>query len=159
MNRSTRCTATPRAPPSVASPAGSPSAPTQRAQSRSSRMRKSEITDPEVLIQLNCEPDLPPERQAEVRKAAQRLFGPLAEPVLLVCDQAAAAERERRKLERELKRLVDGPRVRGVVVGINNGRVRVAVAGTERDLARPPELALAIGQTVLVDADGRAVIA
>jgi hypothetical protein len=123
------------------------------------RSKLPDVTDPEGIIALNCEPGLSPERQAEARRAAQRLFGPAAELVLRACDQAAAAERARLGLERELGRLVDGPRLRGVVVGVQNGRVRVAIAGTERDLARPAELALAIGQTVLVDAEGRAVVA
>jgi hypothetical protein len=110
------------------------------------------------LIDLVCEPGVLVERQAEARKLVQRCLGPVAGPVLRACDQAAGAKRERAAMAREMERYLTGPQLRAVVTATHNGRVRVAIGGAERELPRPPELTLAVGQTVLTDADGRAVL-
>src|SRR5919201_157956 len=110
------------------------------------------------LIDLVCEPLVPVERQAEARKLVQRCLGAVAEPVLRVCDQAAGAKRERAAMARDLERYLNGPRLRAVVTETQNGRVRIMIGGAERELPRPPELTVGVGQTVLTDAEGRTIL-
>ena len=115
---------------------------------------------PEVhsLVDLNCDPGLTAERQVESRKAIYDLCGPAAPLVLRACAQAAAARRELIEVRSRLAHLERGAQLRGIVIGIHNGRVRLLVGGTERVLERPADLVLGIGQTVLTDADGRSVV-
>jgi hypothetical protein len=115
-------------------------------------------TDLTQLIDLACDPALPPRHQAEVRVLIERECGPTTSAVLGLCDRAAAAERDRRALEQQLERFLSGPRLRAIVTGLRDGRVRIAVGGMERELVRPPDMALAVGQTVLTDVEGRAVL-
>ena len=110
------------------------------------------------LIDINCEADLPPERQAAVRKQLRLQLGPLADPMLRLAARAAGAERRAAAIEMEMERFRNGPRLRGIVTDIQNGCVRVALGAAERVFTRPPALALDVGQTVLVDAEGRAVL-
>lgn len=115
--------------------------------------------DLNTVVDLNCDPDLSPERQAEVRKLLHGTFGPLAEPILHACGQAAATRRELALLQEQVGRLAGGAQLRGIVTGIHNGHIRLLLGGTERLLTRPADLALGIGQTVLTDAEGRTVLA
>jgi hypothetical protein len=124
---------------------------------------RTRTTTPEMdlnaLVDVNCQPDLPPERQAEARKALIGLFGPYADAMLRACDQAAAAVRQQRAAEAELARLARGVQLRGIVTGVHNGRVRVALGGGERELVRPDGIDLGLGQTVLTDTSGGVVLA
>jgi hypothetical protein len=115
--------------------------------------------DQDGVIDLNCDPDLDPPRLAEARQLLHGTFGPVAEPMLRACGQAAAARRELAAAREQLDRLLGGTQLRGIVTGVNNGRVRVLLGGTERILARPEDVTLGIGQTVATDADGRTVLA
>jgi hypothetical protein len=116
--------------------------------------------DPGALVDLNCDPTLGPERQAEVRQLLHECFGPAAEFLLRACGQAAAARRDLVAAQEQLTRILTGPRLRGIVTGTDNGHVRVLVGGgIERLLARPDATALGVGQTVLLDAEARAILA
>jgi hypothetical protein len=115
-------------------------------------------TDLTQLIDLACDPALPARHQAEVRVLIERECGPTAGAVLGLCDRTAAAERDRTALEQRLEHFLSGPRLRAVVTGVHDGRVRIAVGGTERELLRPGDMTLAVGQTVLTDVEGRAVL-
>jgi len=110
------------------------------------------------LLELATDPALPARQQAEVRSLIERECGPLAVAVLRLCDRAAAAVRDRDRFAQRLERLESGPRLRAVVTGVRDGRVRVAVGGVERELERPADMPLAVGQTVLTDVEGRAVL-
>jgi hypothetical protein len=85
-------------------------------------------------------------------------FGPFAEAMLRVGAQAAGAQRELAAVREPLERMVGGTQLRGVVTGVNNGRVRVQIGPTERILTRPPEMALGLGQVVFTDGSGQAVL-
>lgn len=115
--------------------------------------------DVNTVVDLNCDPDLSPERQAEARKLLHGLFGPLAEPMLRACGHAAATRRELVVLQAQVARLAGGPQLRGIVTGIHNGHVRLLLGGGERLLNRPTDFVLGIGQTALTDAEGRTVVA
>ena len=122
---------------------------------------RTTVPTPDVngVIDLNCEPDLSPERQAEARQLLQAAFGASCEPVLRACGQAAAARRELAAAVVQLERLLHGPQLRGIVTAVHNGRVRLVIGGIERVLPRPQEMELGVGQTVLTDADGRSLVA
>jgi hypothetical protein len=111
------------------------------------------------VVELNCDPTLSPERQSEARRLLHGVFGPLAEPVLRLCGQAAATRREVGALREQLGQMPGAPQLRGIVVGLHNGTVRLLFGGAERVLPRPDGLALGIGQTVLTDAEARRVLA
>jgi hypothetical protein len=114
--------------------------------------------DLDRLIAFACEPGLPARQLAEVRELIGRECGPAADAVLRLCDRTAAAERDRAGFEEQIERFLSGPRLRAIVTGLYDGRVRVAVAGAERELLRPAAMELAVGQTVLTDVEGRAVL-
>jgi hypothetical protein len=116
------------------------------------------LADPDALIALNCDPDIDADRLAEARGLVQETFGPYAEFMLRACGQAAAAQREARTLREQLERMTSGTQLRGIVTGVNNGRVRVQLGANERVLVRPPELTLGIGQIVYTDASAQAVL-
>jgi hypothetical protein len=122
------------------------------------RNRRGAVPDVDTLIALNCEPDIEAERQAEARALLHEAFGPYAESMLRACGQAAAAQRETRTLREQLERMTAGTQLRGIVTGVQNGRVRVQLGGNERVFARPPELMLGIGQIVYTDASAQAVL-
>jgi hypothetical protein len=122
------------------------------------RSRSREM-DLDTLIDLNCRPDLTAESQAEARQAVAGVTGPFAEAVLRACDQAAAARRELRATQEELARLTRGVQLRGIVTGVYDGRVRVLMGGGERELARPPDAQLGLGQTVLTDPSATMILA
>lgn len=122
------------------------------------RLRDTGGFDLEDVLNLNSDPDLPAERQAEARKLLQATLGPYAEAVLRTCDRLAAGRRELKTLHGRLSENAKRPQLRGVVTGNHNGRVRLLIGGSERLLPRPAGLQLGIGQTVLTDAEGTAVL-
>ena len=122
------------------------------------RARLSSTMDVDALIEIVCDPDATPERQAEARQFVCDHFGPFADPMLRVLGQAAGAQREVRTLREQLDRMVGGPQLRGIVTDVDNGRVRVQIGPTERVLTRPPELTLGLGQVVYTDGSGQAVL-
>jgi hypothetical protein len=105
-----------------------------------------------------CDPTATAERQAEVRHFVIEHFGPFAEVMLRVGDQAAGAQRELTTLREQLDRMIGGTQLRGIVTGVNNGRVRVQIGPTERILTRPPEMTLGLGQVIYTDGSGQAVL-
>jgi hypothetical protein len=113
---------------------------------------------PEDIVDLNSDPALGAERQAEVRQLLHGAFGPLADAVLRACGQTAAARRELAALRAEMERMTAGTQLRGIVTAVHDGRVRVLLGGTERELPRPDGLGVGVGQTVLTDAEGRTVL-
>jgi hypothetical protein len=122
------------------------------------RPRLSPSLDLDNVADALCDPAATAERQAEVRHFVTAHFGPLAEVLLRVGDQAAAAQRELAMLREQMERMVGGTQLRGIVTGVNDGRVRVQIGPTERILTRPPEMTLGIGQIVFTDAGGQAVL-
>jgi hypothetical protein len=119
-------------------------------------MRKPTI-DFDDLIDLNCTPDLDPERQAEARQMLHAVFGPHADALLRACGRAAAGQRELNELRELLDDSAHAPQLCGVVTGLTAGHVRLWLGGAERLLPRPDGMALGIGQTVLTDAAARRV--
>jgi hypothetical protein len=123
------------------------------------KLEAQEFTgDLDRLIELNCTHDLSPEDEARARHHVLALFGPHAEAILRACGRAAAARRDLAAATEQLARLRGGVQLRGVVTGVDNGRVSLMLGGTERLLPRPEDLPLRIGQTVLTDADGQTVL-
>jgi len=112
-----------------------------------------------ALIDMNSDPELSPEQQAEARDLLLRVIGPVAEPVLRACGLAAAAQREARAMRQELDRITAGTQLRGIVTGTQNGHVRVQLGGTERVFVRPEEMTLGLGQCVYTDAGGQLIVA
>src|SRR5262245_60449724 len=124
-------------------------------------MRRPRLTpslDLDTVADALCDPTATAERQTEVRHFVTAHFGPLAEVLLRVGDQAAGAQRELATAREQLDRMIGGTQLRGIVTGVNNGHVRVQIGPTERILTRPPEMALGLGQTVFVDGTGQAVL-
>ena len=118
-------------------------------------------TSPELvqLLELNCAPDLTAEVQAEARQRLRAAAGLFADPMQQLCTRVAATERHLAAARRELERFTAGVRLRGIVTAVDAEVVRVVLGPTERVLPRPPDLAIEIGQTVLTDGDGRAIVA
>jgi ATPase family associated with various cellular activities (AAA) len=126
------------------------------------RRRSTLPNDPmdlNALIEASSDPSLPPERHAEMRSLVQSTFGPYAETLLRSCTLTMAARREAAELREQYERVVAGAQLRGIVTAVQNGRARVLIGGTERVLVRPDAVALGVGQTVLTDAEGRALLA
>jgi len=115
--------------------------------------------DVDEIIDASAAPNLSPERRAEIREIIEEACGPLAEPMQHATTQAAVARRALAELQEHVRTVREGARLCGVVTGAINGRVRVRVAGVERELPRPDDVALGIGQTVLLDSEGQIVIA
>ncbi len=113
----------------------------------------------EYLLELSCTPDLPAEDQAAARQRLRALTGPFADTIQQLCARTTAAQRQLLQTRRELARFTQGVRLRGIVTAVDATVVRVVLGTTERVLPRPPELTVAIGQTVLTDGDGRAIVA
>lgn len=124
-------------------------------------MRRNHATqfDPTTVVDMNCDPDLDPEGQAEARKLLHGVFGPHAEYLIRACGQAAAGRREAAQLREQLARAASAPQLRAIVTGTHNGRVRLLIGGTERLLVRPEGMTLGVGQTALTDGEGRSVVA
>jgi len=120
---------------------------------------RSVVPDMDIdgVVELNCDPDLDLEQQAEARKLLHAVFGPYTEAVLRACGRAAAQSREVNNLRERLGQGA-GPQLRGIVTGVRNGRIRLLLGGTERLLDRPDGVTLGIGQMALTDGDGRRVI-
>jgi hypothetical protein len=112
-----------------------------------------------ALLDVACDPQATPERLAEARRLLHDACGAYAEPLLRTAAQAAAARRELIDARQALARLRDGPRLRGIVTDVYDGRLRVLIGGAERVLPRPDGEPVGIGRTVLTDAEGRAVLA
>jgi hypothetical protein len=123
------------------------------------RPRLAPATDVDTVIEILCDPDTTPERQGEMRQFVIEHFGGFADAVLRIGGRAAAAQRELATAREQLDRMIGGTQLRGIVTGVDDGRVRVQIGPTERMLGRPPGLALGVGQVVYTDASGQAVLA
>jgi hypothetical protein len=115
--------------------------------------------DPIETIDLCCDPALPPARQAEARARLLAMFGPYGELVAHACAQAAVARRDAAAVRDKLERLLGGVQLRGIVTAVDERRVRVLIAGVERVLNRPDGFAVGVGQVVMTDVEGQAVVA
>jgi hypothetical protein len=125
---------------------------------RAVRARQPGGIDLETLVDVLCDPDITPEREAEARQFVCEHFGPFADATLRMGGIAAAARRDLVEMQQRLERMVGGTRLRGIVTGVQNGHVRVQIGPTERIFTRPPELALGLGQIVFTDGGGQAVL-
>ena len=120
--------------------------------------KPSADVDVDAIIDINCDPELSPERHAEARQLLQGALGPYAVATLRACGRAMIARREAADLRQQMESMLAGAQLRGIVTGVHNGRVRLLLGGAERVLVRPEGLSLGIGQTVLTDGEGRTVL-
>jgi len=116
-------------------------------------------TEPmQEMVELLCNPDAPAPVVSSARKRLAAICGPMAEPLLQACAQAAAANQRSAKMAADLERLFDGAQLVGTVIGFHDGRARVQLGPVDRLLVQPPELTLRLGDTVVTDAEGRTIV-
>jgi hypothetical protein len=124
-----------------------------------SRAKTESPSDIDGLLDVLCDPDVPPERQAEARRIAFDAFGPAADGLLRAATRTAAAQRELSCTREQLERMLGGgAQLRGIVTAVQNGRVCLQIGPTERVLVRPADMTLGIGQIVYTDAGAQTVI-